>query len=322
MTKGRILFVDDEPLLLEALKRSLRDRCDEWEMQFETDPVDAIEDFAASPFDVVISDFSMPKISGLELAKTVIDRHPETRVIMLTGNADLGVAISAINDVEVFRFYTKPCTVKELAAAIEAALDDARRASTSTLSQAGEATLNRVPVGVIVAKPSAKVVFMNPLGAEIVSKRDGLFVGPDNILRGQRTQDSERLGGLIREVIEDSGRSSRGLALERSSMLRPLSVLVSRLDEGDRVLLFVTDPEMRPEVAPDVVRRLFGLTESESRLVSAIASGDSIDEAAESMGVTVSTARTYLKQVFAKTGTSRQGDLVRIVLTSPALVRE
>ena len=79
---------------------------------------------------------------------------------------------------------------------------------------------------------------------------------------------------------------------------------------------------MRPEVAPDLVRRLFGLTESESRLASAIASGDSIDGAAESMGVTVSTARTYLKQVFAKTGTSRQGDLVRMVLTSPALVRE
>ena len=130
------------------------------------------------------------------------------------------------------------------------------------------------------------------------------------------------MSNLIREVINEGGRSSRGMALGRDSMLRPLSVLVSRPDEGERVLLFVTDPEMRPEVAPDLVRRLFGLTESESRLASAIASGDSIDGAAESMGVTVSTARTYLKQVFAKTGTSRQGDLVRMVLTSPALVRE
>ncbi len=322
MTKGRILFVDDEPLLLEALKRSLRDHRDNWEMQFETKPKRAIDDFEAAPFDVVVSDFSMPKISGLELAKKVMDLQPETRVIMLTGNADLGVAISAINDVEVFRFYTKPYAVKELAAAIEAALEDVRQTSASTLSLAGEATLNRVPVGVIVVEPNAKVVFMNPLGAEIVSKRDGLFVGPDNILRGQRTQDSDRMSNLIREVINEGGRSSRGMALERDSMLRPLSVLVSRLDEGERVLLFVTDPEMRPEVAPDLVRRLFGLTESESRLASAIASGDSIDGAAESMGVTVSTARTYLKQVFAKTGTSRQGDLVRMVLTSPALVRE
>jgi DNA-binding CsgD family transcriptional regulator len=52
-----------------------------------------------------------------------------------------------------------------------------------------------------------------------------------------------------------------------------------------------------------------------------MASGNSLDEAAEKMNVTVSTARTYLKQVFSKTGTGRQAELMRLILTSPALIR-
>jgi len=108
-------------------------------------------------------------------------------------------------------------------------------------------------------------------------------------------------------------------------MISPYSIVVSQLYEdagnNDDVLLFITDPEQRLDVSPEIIARLFGLTASEARLASALSRGDSMEEAAEAMGVTVSTARTYLKQVFSKTGTGRQADLIRMILTSPALVR-
>lgn len=328
MGMNKVLFVDDEPLLLEAMQRSMHGLRPDWELTFETDPRRAAERVAEETFAVVVSDISMPKMTGIQLAGKVKAASARTRVIILTGNADLGVAISAINDVDVFRFYTKPCPSRDLALAIDAAMAEYAAAEGSSAAvQMSEAALNRVPVGVVVVDSAARVVFMNPLGAEIVAAKDGLVVGQDNVLRGSRPQDTEALRILIREVVDGGGRTSRALALERQSMLRPYSIQVSRLEQeaatgaGANALLFVTDPERRLEVAPEVIARLFGLTASEARLASALARGDRLDEAAEAMGVTLSTARTYLKQVFAKTGTGRQGELIRMILTSPALVR-
>jgi DNA-binding NarL/FixJ family response regulator len=327
LARNKVLFVDDEPLLLEALKRSMHAIRPDWEAAFETDPRQAAERVAQEAFAVVVSDISMPKMTGIELAGAIRKAAPRTRVIILTGNADLGVAISAINDADVFRFYTKPCPARELAAAIDAAMAEFGAAGANPAAiQLSEAALNRVPVGVVVVDDTAKVVFMNPQGAEIVAAKDGLTVGIDNALRGSSPKDTEALQVLIREVIDGGGRTSRAMALERPSMLRSYSILVSRLEQegadtaGANALLFVTDPEHRLEVAPTVVARLFGLTASEARLAAALARGDSLDEAAEAIGVTLSTARTYLKQIFSKTGTGRQGELIRMILTSPALV--
>jgi len=329
--KKRILFVDDEPLLLEALKRSLRGYRSRWDMSFFDRPHEALDAFNESPFDVVVSDISMPRMTGLELAKKVKEVSPDTQVIILTGKGSLNSAMAAINDLDIYRYYTKPCQVLDLVAAIDASLlkndgDEVKRGrANGSDSSLGEAALNLMPIGVIVADRDARVTYMNPLAAEIVAARDGLVVSREDILLGERPEDSQSLKNLIGEIVEEGGRTSRGIALSRPSMQRPLSVLVSRLEDGRQdghnVILYVTNPEQRFEVSPELVGRLFDLTSSESRLVSHMASGDSLDETAEKMNVTVGTARTYLKQVFSKTGTRRQAELMRLVLTSPALIR-
>jgi DNA-binding CsgD family transcriptional regulator len=84
------------------------------------------------------------------------------------------------------------------------------------------------------------------------------------------------------------------------------------------VALFVTDPDERVEIPVPRLRRIYGLIRSEARIASRIAAGLRPESVAEEVGVQVNTVRMHLKRVFAKTGTRRQSELVRLLLSSPA----
>ena len=70
--------------------------------------------------------------------------------------------------------------------------------------------------------------------------------------------------------------------------------------------------------ATEVLETIYSLTHSEAELVRLLSQGMSLEEAAEARGVSIHTARSHLKHVFAKTDTRRQGELVRLVLTGVA----
>lgn len=335
MEKSRILFVDDEPMILEALKRMLKRYADKWDMAFMDNPVAAKNRFTNTPYDVVVSDLQMPELNGLELAKAIRDVDPNAQIIMLTGTADLANAIEAINEAGVLRFYTKPCPADRLAGGIKSALGErARRIDAQTATgraalaqpSIGEAALNRLPVGVIVADVNSAIVYMNPPGAEIIAARDGLYVDAKQCLRADEPEDTAALRYMIQTLAEDTGVIEvQALAIERPSMLRPYSIRAesTKADDGDSgslVMLFLTDPEKPPRISTDVLATIFSLTESESKLAAKIAAGATPDEAAAALDLTVSTVRTYLKQIFSKTGTSRQAELVKLILASPAAV--
>jgi DNA-binding CsgD family transcriptional regulator len=67
-----------------------------------------------------------------------------------------------------------------------------------------------------------------------------------------------------------------------------------------------------------VLSGLFGLTRSEALLARALTSGKTLEESAQELGITISSARTYLKRAFGKTNTNRQAELIRLILTSTA----
>jgi two-component system probable response regulator PhcQ len=115
-----VLFVDDELALLEGLKLNLRK--EPYEILTCTSGSAALELLAAQPIDVVVSDERMPGMSGSELLATVRKRYPSTMRVMLTGQANLEATIRAINEGEVYRFLTKPCTPVQLAQTIRDAL--------------------------------------------------------------------------------------------------------------------------------------------------------------------------------------------------------
>lgn len=83
-------------------------------------------------------------------------------------------------------------------------------------------------------------------------------------------------------------------------------------------LLFVFDPEARPSITADLVRRLFALSEAEAELSVALCGGKTLDDVAQQRGTSINTVKSQLKSIFLKTGTKRQSELVSLLLASPA----
>jgi DNA-binding CsgD family transcriptional regulator len=76
---------------------------------------------------------------------------------------------------------------------------------------------------------------------------------------------------------------------------------------------FLSDPDDNPTLPKDMLRALYGLTQSEAHLAAEIAAGVSLYEAADSARVSRETARSQLKAVFQKTGAHRQSELMRLI---------
>jgi len=116
----RVLCVDDEPNVLAALDRTLSER---FNVSMATSGERALDMIAAGPpFTVVVSDMRMPGMDGAAFLARVRGRTPDTVRILLTGQADVGSAIAAINEGAIFRYLCKPCPHEELMAALDQAV--------------------------------------------------------------------------------------------------------------------------------------------------------------------------------------------------------
>lgn len=112
----RILLVDDEIKVLNALVRELRQYLDVEDLRIETfiDPFDALTRCAECSFDVVISDYRMPQMTGAEFLHAVMLAAPDTVRIMLSASTEFATVTSAINEAQVFRFIAKPWQIGDL----------------------------------------------------------------------------------------------------------------------------------------------------------------------------------------------------------------
>jgi DNA-binding NtrC family response regulator len=103
----RILFVDDEPLVLEALRRMLRGMRQEWEMEFVTGGAAALQAMAAHPADVIVSDMRMANMNGAELLNEIMRLYPKTIRFILSGYADTEMIMQCVGGTH--QFLSKPC---------------------------------------------------------------------------------------------------------------------------------------------------------------------------------------------------------------------
>ncbi len=109
----KILFVDDERNVLKSLERIFLD--DDFEILTGNSGDEGLEILGANPdIQVVISDYRMPGMNGVEFLKEVYARRPDTIRIVLSGYADTSAVVAAINEGQIYRFIPKPWNDDEL----------------------------------------------------------------------------------------------------------------------------------------------------------------------------------------------------------------
>lgn len=186
--------------------------------------------------------------------------------------------------------------------------------------------IDLMPTGLLLLDARRHVVLQNRGARRVASLDDGFRIdsaGPSV----EDARENATLQKLIADALEwNAGgaiASTGFLAVSRPSGKQSFAVMVAPLLSGPgrtvvhdaAVAIFVADPEAGRIHDPEVLGAMYSLTHSEAELVRLLAKGMSLEEAAERRGVSVNTARSHLKHVFAKTGTSRQGELVRLVLS-------
>ena len=120
MTTDKILFVDDEPEVLKAFQRRFRSS---FTVNVANGGAEALSAMATTgPYAVIVSDYRMPEMDGVEFLSRARDLAPDSIRIMLTGQPDMELAIKAVNEGRIFRFLTKPCPPEIVANAVAEAL--------------------------------------------------------------------------------------------------------------------------------------------------------------------------------------------------------
>jgi DNA-binding NtrC family response regulator len=118
-TRHKIMIIDDEKIVGDMAKLSLEQ--DGYEVETFLNAAPAMERLKQQPFDVVVTDYKMKGIDGMEVLNTVKRLYPQIKVIMITAFANLDTAIEALRG-DVHDFFPKPVKIRDLKASIRKAL--------------------------------------------------------------------------------------------------------------------------------------------------------------------------------------------------------
>ena len=126
--KAKVLLVDDDAMILAGLKRHLRNQ---FRIETALSGEQGLKRIKENgPFAVIVSDFSMPGMNGIEFLCRVKETDPNTVRMMLTASADMSTAIQAVNEGSIFQFHPKPCPADTLGKAIQSGIEAYRKTTT------------------------------------------------------------------------------------------------------------------------------------------------------------------------------------------------
>ena len=184
--------------------------------------------------------------------------------------------------------------------------------------------LENLPSGLAIVDELGRTEFLNAAARRIIADKDGL-----DVRRGELHVHPQYQAAFIETIRQTIARGHHGaIALPRPSGKAALQCVVTRLAMGrsevpdnliarPRAAVYLVDPNQPLETPEQLLQRIFGLTHAEARVLERLVYGRTPEQTADDNGVELTTVRSQLKSIFAKTNTTRQPELVQRVLTSP-----
>jgi DNA-binding CsgD family transcriptional regulator len=188
--------------------------------------------------------------------------------------------------------------------------------------------LENLAIGILLLDDQGHATFVNQHACAIINQSDGLFL-KSSFLNALNEQENANLSKLITNAARTS--SQKGLhpggqlLISRSSKKSPYGVIVSPIKrevfasgaQSSAVLIFIKDPDTDVPILEKNLQKLYGLSKSEVKLVRLLLKANDLRDAADKLGITYNTAHTQMANIFVKTGTSRQSELICVLSIPP-----
>lgn len=182
------------------------------------------------------------------------------------------------------------------------------------------AAVDAVRVAVLVVDVDRRVLYANAAAAAVLRRDDGLREAGGKLT----CSDAGLAAALATTVAGREPGAPHVLRIDRRGSSSPYGVVISPAHRGIReavrhgepaAMLYVFDPDADLAPPPEILRELFGLTATETQVALRLAAGRTLGEIATELGSSLPTVRTHLRQIFDKTATHRQADLVSLLVS-------
>lgn len=196
------------------------------------------------------------------------------------------------------------------------------------LLAAGESVLDTVPLGAVFLASDGAAIYCNRAAEEIFNANDGLGLRNGELSAGDKKAESQLRKSIGSALAPCQRPGPAAVSVPRRSLRRDYQVVTAPFLGRYRqfiglprpmVLVLITDPERQAPANGDLLRELFQLTRKEAAITAKLSEGKSVEQAATELSVTYETARTHLRRIFSKTGTSRQAELLLLIARLPTI---
>jgi DNA-binding NarL/FixJ family response regulator len=340
-TRSLILCVEDEPELradiLEELRASGHEAIGAADGPGALDLLDTVRP------DLILCDISMPGMDGYQVLETVRQRRRDlgdVSFVFLTALNQRAEVISGKRS-GADDYLVKPIDFDLLLASIDARIAQARRIRALHRVEGGEAApaleerglsrlegevLDLLSFGVILTNRECEVLFANVAAQRLADASRCFFLRQH--LRAGSSDLSARLRGLVSEAVAAAEAGSdimRGMSLPRPDCNGEIMLVICSLPGQNAgrpmAAIFISDPARQPAPPEHMMASLFGLTPAEAQVAGGLVAGRRTADIAQDLKISQTTVAFHLRNLFEKTGTNRQVDLVALVMKTLASVK-
>lgn len=344
-TAAVILCVEDEADLREILVEEMRDAG--YQVHEASDGEEALVSLQQTRPDLIMCDIAMPRMGGYQLLQYIRINHPELAdvpFIFLSAQDQIEQIVSG-KHAGADDYLVKPVNFDLMLATIDTRLRQVRRlrtqlnsqtpfASTAVLETDGGAqkvfqqvskTLNLLSIGIVLLDDNARTLFMNNAAKTVISQ--ALCPGIVAMVKLYDERSPWRHSS-IRQAIsaaENAEDYINFLSLACQDGQRDVLMTVCALSSTTArsnepvVALFFSHAGYNSSVPFKALETLFQLTPMESRVAWAFSQGMRSEEIAQAFNISMTTVAFHKRNIFQKTQTNRQADLVALLLTLPAI---